>query len=242
MRCQSAHDRLSRSEATAPAGRDCNSRKGAPSPVGSPTDLSSGRGEAAMNSTPSQSSPRLAAASRAAAAARRVHPSLAAQPASACELSSANRRGYWSFWIFLVLFVLSLFAEFIANDRPIVASYKGESLFPVFVDYPEEKFGGFLAPHRLPRPGDPKEIEANGWMLWPPIRFSYRTHNLDLPVPAPAPPTWMLTDEQVPPHRRSAPAARAAATSNGTGSAPTTRAATWSRASSTASASRCCSA
>src|SRR3954471_16738356 len=54
----------------------------------------------------------------------------------------ANRRGYWSFWIFLVLFVLSLFAEFIANDRPIVASYKGELLFPVFVDYPEEKFGG----------------------------------------------------------------------------------------------------
>ena len=57
----------------------------------------------------------------------------------------ANRRGYWSFWIFTVLFVVSLFAEFIANDRPLVASYKGEILFPVFVDYPEEKFGGFLA-------------------------------------------------------------------------------------------------
>jgi len=57
----------------------------------------------------------------------------------------ANRRGYWSFWIFAVLFVLSLFAEFIANDRPIIARYKGEWLFPVLVDYPEEKFGGFLA-------------------------------------------------------------------------------------------------
>ncbi len=57
----------------------------------------------------------------------------------------ANRRGYWSFWIFLVIFVLSLFAEFIANDRPIVARYKGEWLFPVAVTYPEEKFGGFLA-------------------------------------------------------------------------------------------------
>src|SRR4051794_39369393 len=57
----------------------------------------------------------------------------------------ANRRGYWSFWIFMVLFVLCLFAEFIANDRPIIASYKGEILFPVLVDYPEEKFGGFLA-------------------------------------------------------------------------------------------------
>ena len=57
----------------------------------------------------------------------------------------ANRRGFWSLWIFLILFVLSLFAEFIANDRPIVISYKGETLFPVLVDYPEEKFGGFLA-------------------------------------------------------------------------------------------------
>jgi len=56
-----------------------------------------------------------------------------------------NRRGYWSFWIFLVLFVVSLGAEFVANDRPLLASYKGEWLFPVFVDYPEEKFGGFEA-------------------------------------------------------------------------------------------------
>ena len=65
----------------------------------------------------------------------------------------ANRRGYWSFWIFMVLFVLCLCAEFIANDRPIMVRYKGETLFPVAVDYPEEKFGGFLAQHRLLRPG-----------------------------------------------------------------------------------------
>jgi microcin C transport system permease protein len=57
----------------------------------------------------------------------------------------ANRRGYWSLWIFLVLFVVTLFAEFIANDRPLIVSYKGEILFPVIIDYPEEKFGGFLA-------------------------------------------------------------------------------------------------
>ena len=50
----------------------------------------------------------------------------------------ANRRGWWSFWIFLALFVLSLGAEFIANDRPIVARYKGEWLFPIVKDYPEE--------------------------------------------------------------------------------------------------------
>ena len=114
----------------------------------------------------------------------------------------ANRRGYWSFWIFLVLFVLSLFAEFIANDRPIVASYKGEWLFPVFVDYPEEKFGGFLAQHRLPRPGDPKEIEENGWAIWPPIRFSYNTHNLDLPVPARRAADLDAHGRAVPPDRR----------------------------------------
>jgi microcin C transport system permease protein len=108
----------------------------------------------------------------------------------------ANRRGYWSFWIFLVLFVLSLFAELIANDKPILASYKGELLYPAFVDYPEEKFGGFLAQTDYRDPVIAKEIQENGWMIWAPVRFSYNTHNLDLPVPAPAPPTWMLTDEQ----------------------------------------------
>ncbi|WP_230532698.1 ABC transporter permease [Microvirga roseola] len=108
----------------------------------------------------------------------------------------ANRRGYWSFWIFLVLFVLSMFAEFIANDRPILAYYKGELLYPAFVDYPEEKFGGFLAQTDYRDPVIANEIEENGWLLWAPIRFSYNTHNLDLPVPAPAPPTWMLDDEQ----------------------------------------------
>jgi microcin C transport system permease protein len=108
----------------------------------------------------------------------------------------ANRRGYWSFWIFTILFILSLFAEFIANDRPIVASYKGEILFPIFVEYPEEKFGGFLATTDYRDPVIAKEINENGWMIWPPIHFSYDTHNLDLPVPAPAAPTWMLTDEQ----------------------------------------------
>jgi len=108
----------------------------------------------------------------------------------------ANRRGYWSFWIFLTLFVLSLFAELIANDKPIMVSYKGELLFPVVRDYPEEKFGGFLAITDYRDPVIADEINANGWMLWPPIRFSYRTHNLALPVPAPSPPTWMLQDSQ----------------------------------------------
>lgn len=108
----------------------------------------------------------------------------------------SNKRGYWSLWIFAFLFIASLFAEFIANDRPIIASYKGEILFPVLVDYPEEKFGGFLAQTDYRDRVISDEIRAHGWMVWPPIRFSYRTHNLDLPVPAPAPPTWTLRDDQ----------------------------------------------
>ncbi len=108
----------------------------------------------------------------------------------------ANRRGAWSFWLFMVLFVLCLFAELIANDRPVFVSYKGEWLVPIAVDYPEEKFGGFLARTDYRDPVIQKEIAANGFAVWPLIRFSYSTHNLDLPVPAPAPPTWLLSDEQ----------------------------------------------
>ena len=107
-----------------------------------------------------------------------------------------NRRGAWSFWIFLVLFILSLGAEFIANDRPIVAVYKGEILFPVFKNYPEEKFGGFLAETDYRDPVIADEIRAHGWMVWPIVHYSYQTHNLDLPTPAPSAPTWLLTQEQ----------------------------------------------
>jgi len=107
----------------------------------------------------------------------------------------ANKRGYYSFWIFLVLFGLSLVAEFIANDRPIVVSYKGEILPTVWVDYPEEKFGGFLAVTDYRDPFIQEEIEANGWMLWPPVRYSYRSVNNDIPVPAPAPPSWQMDEE-----------------------------------------------
>ena len=73
----------------------------------------------------------------------------------------SNGRGYWSLWIFIVLFVLSMFSEFVANDRPIVVSYKGEILFPVLVDYPEEKFGGFYAVTDYRDPVISEEIEAN---------------------------------------------------------------------------------
>ena len=108
----------------------------------------------------------------------------------------ANRRGYWSLWIFLVLFVMAMLAEFLTNDRPILVSYKGELLAPVFIDYPEEKFGGFLAITDYRDPFIQEEIEADGWMLWPPVRYSYRTVNNEIPVPAPAPPSWMMDKEK----------------------------------------------
>lgn len=108
----------------------------------------------------------------------------------------ANGRGYWCLWIFMVLFVVTLFAEFIANDKPILISYQGELLTPVFVDYPEDKFGGFLPVTDYRDPFVLEEIEANGWILWAPIRYSYRTVNNEIPTPAPSPPSWMLDKEE----------------------------------------------
>ncbi|WP_299435927.1 ABC transporter permease [uncultured Rhodospira sp.] len=112
----------------------------------------------------------------------------------------ANRRGFWSLWLFLVLFVLSLFAEFIANDRPVFIWYDGAPYVPVMVDYPETTFGGdFPTPAAYRDPYVADLIEAKGFMVWPPVRFSYQTVNQDLPVPAPAPPSaenWLGTDDQ----------------------------------------------
>lgn len=108
----------------------------------------------------------------------------------------ANGRGYWSLWLFLLLFILSLFAEFIANDRPIIASYKGEILFPVVVNYPEEKFGGFLAETDYRSSIISDEINANGWMIWPPIHYSYRSVNSNIPHSAPTAPFWLMTPQE----------------------------------------------
>lgn len=111
------------------------------------------------------------------------------------QLFRANGRGYWSFIVFTLLFALSLLAPLIANDRPILASYKGEMLYPLFVDYPESKFGGFLANTNFRDSLNIEEIEANGWMVWPPIRYSYNTVNLELPEPAPSRPAFRLPRE-----------------------------------------------
>ena len=112
------------------------------------------------------------------------------------ENFKANRRGYVSLWLFLFLFGLSLFAEFIANDRPIIASYKGEILMPVLVDYPEEKFGGFLAQTDYGSDFIQDEINANGWMIWPPIRYSFLTANSYVPYSAPTAPFWTMSPEE----------------------------------------------
>ena len=112
----------------------------------------------------------------------------------------ANRRGYWSLWIFGALLLVSLFAEIIANDRPLLVRYDGGFYLPVLVDYPETEFGGFLEANT--DYGDPEVkalIEERGWILRPPIPYSYDSIVYDLPTPAPSPPSrrnWLGTDDQ----------------------------------------------
>jgi len=112
------------------------------------------------------------------------------------KIFKANKRGVWSLWIFLVLFIITMFAELIANDRPLVASYRGELLFPVVFNYPESKFGGFLAETIYRDPFIADEINANGWMIWPPIRYSYDTVDESLAGAVPSKPSWLQTVEE----------------------------------------------
>jgi len=110
----------------------------------------------------------------------------------------SNRRGYWSFWIFMILFFVSLFAELIANDRPFLIKFDGHLYWPAFVSYSETTFGGdFETAADYRDPYLQKLIaDKGGTIVWPLIRYSYDTHNLDLPTPAPSKPTWMLTEAQ----------------------------------------------
>jgi microcin C transport system permease protein len=107
----------------------------------------------------------------------------------------ANRRGYWSLWIFLVLFVISLFAEFIANDRPIYIHVDGKSYFPVFVTYPDTDFGdifGTAADYHDPYV-QKYLADHHAFVISPPIPFSYNTIVSRPPSPFPSKPTWLLT-------------------------------------------------
>jgi microcin C transport system permease protein len=112
----------------------------------------------------------------------------------------ANRRGFWSLWIFAALFGASLLAEVIANDRPLVVGFDGRLYFPIARTYPETTFGGAFPTEAVYRDAAViAMIREKGWLLWPPIPFRYDTINYDLPVPAPAPPSvvnWLGTDDQ----------------------------------------------
>jgi microcin C transport system permease protein len=112
----------------------------------------------------------------------------------------ANRRGFYSLWVFLALFGISLFSELLANDKPLAIRYEGRLLLPLLRSYSEADFGGeFQTAADYRDPYVQGLIQAKGRALWPPIRFSYNTINYDLPSPAPSPPTrdnWLGTDDK----------------------------------------------
>ena len=112
----------------------------------------------------------------------------------------SNRRGFWSLWIFLGLFTITLFAEFVANDKPLLVRYDSKFYFPIFYEYPETVFGGFLPTEADYRDPEVAElVRAKGWMVFTIVPYSYDTINYNLPVPAPAPPSrdnWLGTDDQ----------------------------------------------
>ena len=123
-------------------------------------------------------------------------------PLTARRLASfrRNSRGFYSLIIFLILFTTTLFAELIANDRPLIVSHQGSLYFPAFKAYPETTFGGtFTTEANYRSPYVRKLIQSDGWMVWPLIPFSYNTTITDLPGPAPSPPdgiNWLGTDDQ----------------------------------------------
>ena len=112
----------------------------------------------------------------------------------------SNKRGWYSFWIFTLLFLISIFANFIANDKPLLIKYNNQIYFPVIKEYSETMFGGdFETEADYRDPYVKGLINNNGWMIWPIIPYTYNTIIRDLAVPAPAPPSkknWLGTDDQ----------------------------------------------
>ena len=112
----------------------------------------------------------------------------------------ANKRGYFSLWIIGSMMVLSFFAELIANDKPLVMGFEGEVYFPVFVVYPETAFGGVFETEAVYRSTAVQNLitAGDGWMLWPPIPFSYDTIDLHTEGAVPEAPSrrhWLGTDD-----------------------------------------------
>lgn len=113
----------------------------------------------------------------------------------------ANRRGWWSLWLFVALLVICLCGELIANDKPLIVRYQGELYFPAVHQYLETDFGGEL-PFEPDYSSDYVRkliVDKGGWMLFAPIPFSYDTVNYELREPSPSPPSarnWLGTDDQ----------------------------------------------
>ena len=110
-----------------------------------------------------------------------------------------NRRGYWSMWIFLLVFIMSLGSELIANDKPLLLRYDQHWYAPFLVNYPETTFGGdFKTATDYQDPLIRSNIEQHGWAIWAPIRYSYNSINFATEVPFPSPPSaqhWLGTNE-----------------------------------------------
>ena len=116
------------------------------------------------------------------------------------ENFKANRRGYWSLWIFLTLFIATLMSELVANDKPALIRYDNAFYTPIFHHYPETEFGGeFELEADYRDPYVQELILKKGWMIWPLIPFSYDTIDYELEAQAPSPPSkrhWLGTDDQ----------------------------------------------
>jgi microcin C transport system permease protein len=113
----------------------------------------------------------------------------------------SNRLGYYSMWIFLVIFGISLFAELVANDRPIIASYEGKVYFPIVKNYPETVFGGdFETPTDFHDPIIRQNLRQSGnWAIYPLVEYSYLSLNYFAKQPNPAAPSsdnWIGTDDR----------------------------------------------
>ncbi|MFU9136478.1 microcin C ABC transporter permease [Erwinia tasmaniensis] len=125
---------------------------------------------------------------------KRLNPVNQARWARFCH----NRRGYWSLWIFIVLFILCLGANLLANDKPLLVHYQQRTYFPLLVNYTEADFGGPLATAAdYQDPWLKSRLSQHGWAVWAPIRFGDNTINFATRVPFPSPPSaqnWLGTD------------------------------------------------